>query len=234
MTSGKRISQAPATTRPPRRAPSARWPAIARPGERARGRGQPQRHVAVGERALGDAGELLQQARETLVAAGNASYSDAERVSLAEASQLGPAQPAAGAGQPGDGAGGFLFGGQGAGRPPFVDAAGGVQYRGMRRATLHRTGHRPAAARWTARPFWLATQRQRRVPDPRQPTPDRHAGWIDVTGSVSDHRRADRLHLHARVQRCRGRHHLRGAARTACHGVTACPTWRDAPSRWTA
>ena len=36
------------------------------------------------EGALGDAGELLQQAREALVAAGNASYGDAERKGLAQ------------------------------------------------------------------------------------------------------------------------------------------------------
>jgi flagellar hook-associated protein 3 FlgL len=36
------------------------------------------------ETALSDAGELLQQAREAIVAAGNASYGDPERKSLAE------------------------------------------------------------------------------------------------------------------------------------------------------
>src|SRR5580765_8321697 len=36
------------------------------------------------ESALGDAGSLLQQAREALVAAGNATYSDAERKGLAD------------------------------------------------------------------------------------------------------------------------------------------------------
>src|SRR5256885_162430 len=36
------------------------------------------------ESALGDAGDLLQQARELLVASGNATYSDAERATLAQ------------------------------------------------------------------------------------------------------------------------------------------------------
>jgi flagellar hook-associated protein 3 FlgL len=36
------------------------------------------------ESAIGDASELLQQVRETLVAAGNASYSDAERRGLGD------------------------------------------------------------------------------------------------------------------------------------------------------
>src|SRR5437868_12201703 len=39
--------------------------------------------MTLAESALGDANELLQQARETMVAAGNASYSDAERNGLA-------------------------------------------------------------------------------------------------------------------------------------------------------
>ena len=30
----------------------------------------------------------------------------------------------------GDGAGGYLFGGQGSAQPPFVDGAGGVRFRG--------------------------------------------------------------------------------------------------------
>ena len=39
------------------------------------------------ESALGDAGDLLQQARELVVSAGDASYSDAERASKAKAIQ---------------------------------------------------------------------------------------------------------------------------------------------------
>ncbi len=81
------------------------------------------------ESALGDAGELLQQAREAMVSAGNASYSDAERAGLAEKLKNLRAQLLAVANR-GDGAGGFLFAGQGAGLAPFVDAPGGVVYRG--------------------------------------------------------------------------------------------------------
>jgi flagellar hook-associated protein 3 FlgL len=76
----------------------------------------------------------MQQARETLVSAGNATYSDAERQGLA--SQLeGIRQQLLSMANRGDGAGGFLFAGQGASQPPFVDTAGGVQFRGVAGST---------------------------------------------------------------------------------------------------
>lgn len=81
------------------------------------------------ETALADAGDLLQQARETLVESGNASYSDAERLVLADKLKGLRAQ-LLGVANRGDGAGDYLFAGTGAGQAPFIDAAGGVQYRG--------------------------------------------------------------------------------------------------------
>jgi flagellar hook-associated protein 3 FlgL len=82
------------------------------------------------EAALGDAGELLQQARETLIAAGNASYSDAERKSLSD-SLRGIREQLFNVANRSDGAGSHLFSGQGATQPPFVDAPGGVQFLGV-------------------------------------------------------------------------------------------------------
>jgi flagellar hook-associated protein 3 FlgL len=79
------------------------------------------------EQALADAGGLLQDVRDALVAAGDASYSDAERKSLAEKLRGLRTQLLAVANRS-DGAGTFLFGGQGAAQAPFVDAPGGVQY----------------------------------------------------------------------------------------------------------
>jgi flagellar hook-associated protein 3 FlgL len=79
------------------------------------------------EAAYGDATELLQQARELLVAAGNTSYGPNERRAIAQQLSGIRAQLLAVANR-GDGAGGFLLSGQGAGGPPFVDAAGGVTY----------------------------------------------------------------------------------------------------------
>jgi flagellar hook-associated protein 3 FlgL len=86
--------------------------------------------MTLAESALGDANELLQQARETMVSAGNASYSDAERKSLANKLQGIRDQLLSIANRP-DGAGGYLFSGQGSSSPPFLDQAGGVAYVGV-------------------------------------------------------------------------------------------------------
>jgi len=79
------------------------------------------------EAAFGDAGELLQQARELLVGAGNPSYGASERRAIGER-LAGIRDQLMKIANRGDGAGGYLFGGQGIGEPPFIDAAGGVQY----------------------------------------------------------------------------------------------------------
>jgi flagellar hook-associated protein 3 FlgL len=79
--------------------------------------------------ALGAASDLLQAAREALVATGNPSYGDAERRSLAEQIRSIRAQLLVVANRS-DGADGYLFGGQGSAQPPFVDAPGGVQFVG--------------------------------------------------------------------------------------------------------
>lgn len=81
------------------------------------------------ETALGDAGELLQQARETILAAGNGSFDDRNRETLANALR-GIRNQLLSVANRGDGAGGYVFGGQGSDSPPFVDQPGGVVYRG--------------------------------------------------------------------------------------------------------
>lgn len=86
--------------------------------------------MTLAESALGDANELLQQARETMIAAGNASYSDAERMGLANKLQGLRDQLLTIANRP-DGAGGYLFSGQGSASPPFLDQATGVAYVGV-------------------------------------------------------------------------------------------------------
>jgi flagellar hook-associated protein 3 FlgL len=87
------------------------------------------------ETALGDAGELLQQVREHMMAAGNASYSDREREGLAVAIR-GLREQLLSVANRGDGAGAYLFGGQGSTRPPFSDAPGGVVFLGDGGATM--------------------------------------------------------------------------------------------------
>jgi flagellar hook-associated protein 3 FlgL len=82
------------------------------------------------ESALGDAGELLQQARELVVSAGDASYGDAERLSKANALQALRGQLLSVANRT-DGQGGYVFSGQGSGGAPFVDQPGGVTFKGV-------------------------------------------------------------------------------------------------------
>ena len=81
------------------------------------------------EGALGSATEMMQQVRELLVAAGNGSYTDAERAHLG-ARISGLREQLLSIANRGDGAGGYLFGSQGSAQPPFVDGIGGVAFRG--------------------------------------------------------------------------------------------------------
>jgi flagellar hook-associated protein 3 FlgL len=87
------------------------------------------------ESALGDAVELLQRARELLVASGDAGYDDSQRDALAGQIRDLRAQLFTIANR-GDGAGGYLFAGQGSSAPPFADAAGGVSYNGTPGAAM--------------------------------------------------------------------------------------------------
>ncbi|MDP2004865.1 MAG: flagellar hook-associated protein FlgL [Rubrivivax sp.] len=79
------------------------------------------------ESALGDAGDLAQRARELLVSAGNGSYSDAERATLAETLR-GIRTDMLAVANRNDGAGRYLFGGQGSDVKPLRDTPGGVVY----------------------------------------------------------------------------------------------------------
>ena len=83
--------------------------------------------MQLSESALGQAGELMQQARELLVGAGNGSYTDAERRTIADAIQ-GLRTDLLSVANRSDGAGRYLFGGQGADGPPLQDGPGGVSY----------------------------------------------------------------------------------------------------------
>jgi flagellar hook-associated protein 3 FlgL len=126
LTSGKRVQRASDDPSAAARAERA-IAAIARTDTSRRAVGASDTLMRESEGALADAVALLQSARETMVAAGNAGYSDAERRGLAEKLRAVRAQLLDVANRS-DGAGTWVFGGQGAGAPPFVDAPGGVQY----------------------------------------------------------------------------------------------------------
>ncbi|RTL46894.1 MAG: flagellar hook-associated protein 3 [Burkholderiales bacterium] len=129
LTSGKRIASASDDPTGAARAERA-LAAIGRVEANQRALEASRNSMTLAESALGDAGELLQQARETMVAAGNASYSDAERMSQANKLQGIRDQLLSIANRP-DGSGGYLFSGQGSSSPPFLDKAGGVTYVGV-------------------------------------------------------------------------------------------------------
>ena len=86
--------------------------------------------MALSESALGEAGSILQQARELVVSAGNGSYTDNERRTIASTLHSLRDDLLAVANRS-DGAGRYLFGGQGSDSQPMLDAPGGVAYGGV-------------------------------------------------------------------------------------------------------
>ena len=137
------------------------------------------------EGALGDAGELLQQAHEALVAAGNGSYTDAERAGIADKLAAIRQQLLAVANR-GDGEGGYLFSGQGASQPPFVDAAGGVVFRGTA-GEIQVAADEPLQRTVDGQAAWLASPTGNGLFDTRNAaaTPNATGTWIDA-GRVTD------------------------------------------------
>ena len=134
------------------------------------------------EGSLGDAGELLQQAREALVAAGNGAYGDFERQTLAQ--QLrGIRQQLLSVANRSDGGDGFLFGGQGSSQPPFIDAPGGVQFRGTGGQTQV-VGNEELPIALDGGSTWLAARAGNGVFETRV-VASTGTAWIDA-GSVTD------------------------------------------------
>ena len=85
--------------------------------------------MAQADSVLGDATELLIQVRESLVAAGNGTHTDSDRAITAGQLQSLRDQLLALANSD-DGAGHYLFGGQGSSAPPFAEGAAGVAFQG--------------------------------------------------------------------------------------------------------
>ena len=137
------------------------------------------------EGALADAGELMQQAYEAMVAAGNASYSDAERTGLAGHLAAIRQQLLAIANR-GDGEGGFLFGGQGASQPPFIDAAGGVSSRNTA-GEVQVASDEPLPRSIDGQAAWLASPSGNGLFATRNAsaTPNASGAWVDG-GRVAD------------------------------------------------
>ncbi len=104
---------------------------IARSEANKRGLDASRNAMTLSEAALGEGVELLQQARETLVSAGNGSLTDADRRTLVNKLREIRSQLLTTANR-NDGGGGYLFGGQGSSSaPPFIDKPGGVEFLGQ-------------------------------------------------------------------------------------------------------
>ena len=138
--------------------------------------------MAQTESALGDAGELLQQARELIIAAGNSSYSDTERKGLA-ARLRDIREHLFSVANRSDGAGSYLFGGQGSNQPPFVETTSGVQFYGTPGIIQGENDTRlPMSTDGSA--AWLTARTGNGLFETRAETGVSQA-WIDA-GSVTD------------------------------------------------
>ncbi len=117
--------------------------------------------MALSESALGDAGNILQQAREMMVSGGNGTYTDAERKTVAD-NLRGLRNDLLAVANRGDGSGRYLFGGQGSDGPPLLDASGGVVYGGTSGGMQAATGEAMPLS-LDGRAVWL------QAPDPAHP-----------------------------------------------------------------
>ena len=140
LTSGKRVNYASDDPTAAARAERA-LSGIARSDANKRTLDASRNVMNIAESALGGATDLLQTARETLVAAGNGSYTDSERKSLAIKLRDIRNQLLSVANRP-DGGGGYVFGGQGSSSPPFIDTTTGVTFQGQGGESLASTGER--------------------------------------------------------------------------------------------
>lgn len=138
--------------------------------------------MTLAERAMSEAMELIQQARELTVQAGNASYTDAERRNLA--TQLREIRlQLMGVANRTDGGDGYIFSGQGAPGAPFVDAPGGVRYTGSGGTMSVSGGSEPLPLTLDGGFTWLSASTGNGVFETSNVNSS--TAWIDE-GTVSD------------------------------------------------
>jgi flagellar hook-associated protein 3 FlgL len=141
-----------------------------------------QNAMTLAESAIGDATDLLQQIRETMVAAGNGSYSDAERKSQAD-KIAGLRQQLLAVANRQDSAGTYLFGGQSSDEAPFLDSNGGVVFQGTAGQIDAASGD-PLPLTVDGRAAWMSARTGNGV-FVTTPTVSTGSAWID-TGRVSN------------------------------------------------
>ncbi|HET9821286.1 MAG TPA: flagellar hook-associated protein FlgL [Burkholderiaceae bacterium] len=184
LTSGKRVARASDDPTAAGRAERA-LAAMARQDANQRALEASRGAMTLTESALADAGELMQQARESLVAAGNGSYSDAERAVVAQRLADLRQQLLAVANRS-DGVGSYLFAGQGATQPPFVDGVGGVSFRGTA-GEIQVAGDEPLLRSVDGQQAWLTAPSGNGLFETANTsaTPSATGAWIDA-GRVVD------------------------------------------------
>ena len=184
LVSGKRVTKASDDPSAAARAERA-LASVARSESNQRALETSRHAMTMTEGALADAGELMQQAHESLVAAGNGSYSDTERAGVADRLAAIRQQLLAIANR-GDGEAGFLFSGQGGSQAPFIDAPGGVSFRGTA-GEVPVAGDEPLPRSIDGQAAWLASPSGNGLFETRNAAaaPDAGGSWID-SGSVTD------------------------------------------------
>jgi flagellar hook-associated protein 3 FlgL len=181
LTTGKRVNRASDDPTAAARAERA-LASVSRVEANQRGVDASRGLMGMTESALGDAADLLQRARELLVAAGNASNGDPERRAIAT-DLRGIREQLLAVANRSDGADGYLFGGQGSSQAPFIDAPGAVQYRGSA-GQMEVAGHDELPITLDGGNTWLAARTGNGVFETRVGT-SAGTAWIGE-GSVVD------------------------------------------------
>lgn len=184
MTNGKRINK---TSDDPTGAARAERAYLAqqRIGSDQRSVDASRNAMSLGEATLGQAMDMLQAARETIVSAGNATYSPNERNAQVQQLRNYRTQLLALANQ-GDGAGGFVFGGQTAGTVPFLDMPGGVALAPTAAAGQTQASTRePMPTTLDGQAIWLSARSGNGVFVTGQAAVNSGEAWVSA-GSVAD------------------------------------------------
>ena len=145
--------------------------------------------MAQSESALGSAVNIMQRIRELVVQAGNAAGGDANRKVIAgELRDL--RQQLLGVANQQDGNGSYLFAGQGGANAPFVEGAGGVEFRGTAGSLASALGSAvpmsvDGAETWMQAATGNGVFKAAYTRDPSAPASHQTQAWIDV-GRVTD------------------------------------------------
>lgn len=182
LTSGKRVVRASDDPTAAARAERA-LATVSRADTNQRALESSRNAMVLAEAALGDAGALMQEARELLVSAGNPTFTAAEREVLGNRMRDLRALLLSVANRD-DGAGGYLFAGQGSQTAPFVDGPGGVAYAGQSGDQMV-ASEDPLPVTVDGRMAWAAGRTGNGVFTTGAGTPPSATAWIDG-GQVSD------------------------------------------------